>query len=144
MSSVTEFAGSEVRQELLILRPEVGIPGLLLGVRHPVVFWSPVAVGFGQCHVAAFVFANLRIVRPVEMSIDFHFILCQRAAAIGVVVKQVFGFGNFDVVERAEMPQRGSKCTVRSLVLTHQKERFAGIARVPASPRALSVVRSVA
>ena len=77
------------------------VPGFLLSVGHTVVFGSAVAVGLGEHHVTSIVLAQFHVIGPIEVSVDFHFVVGQRTAAIGVIVEQIRGLRDFDVVQRA-------------------------------------------
>ena len=107
---------------------------LLLGV-HAVVFGSAVAVRLGQFDVTSFVFTNFGVIRPIEMSINFHFVAGQSAAAVGVAVEQRLGLGNLYFVERAQMAQGRSERAVWRLVLAHEKERLGFVASVKPGDR---------
>ena len=100
---MAHFAAGEFRKKRLVARAEVRVPlGLLRGC-HAVVLRCAVAIRLGQLHIATFVLAHLRVVRPVEVPVDLHLVAGQRRAAIFVVIKQRLRLGNLHVIKRSQV-----------------------------------------
>ena len=91
--------GADLFQECLIFGSKVGVPFLLLARIHATIFGHAIAIRTGEFDAFALVFSDFRVVGPVEVAVDFHFVFGKRFAAIRVVIEERGRLGNGDAVE---------------------------------------------
>ena len=107
-----------------VLRAEVGVPSCFLGLGHAPVFHSGVAIGSRELDSVTLIFADLGVVSPVEVAVDFHFVFGKRSASFLIVIEKSEGLGDGDSIEGFEMTKCGREGPVGGLVLAHEEEGF--------------------
>ncbi len=89
---VAQFARLHPRDEGLIFRLVVSIPGCSLCGRHPIVF--AIGINLAKMGGKRAISMKLHVVSPVQMTADRHFVFFQQGGPFGVVVAERRGLGN--------------------------------------------------